>query len=431
MKIRELDWVSFCNDFTGEDAATTALASRQLELGVPLQLLLNGELSAVSGQSWGREPPCKKKSRTRCQRGRELSSIGIGELEEGKEKDNYLLIYFFSSCLALARLVHKAPGVGTRPDEVRSQESSSPGSPRRLQRQTVHYRPRSSVSGGLQRQLRFLLRLLGLSPRGLRRGTGKERHSAAARCPGASAGSRVGGASRALRAPPSGRGGGACRELPSSNMAAREAGSFHWLPWFRGRAVWFRSNCALAAALSAPAPAAAGTHGLGRPGLSPRVRLGLGRGTHPRHSRGGPPRLFHSLAATGLPKSWDRVGSSLGPSPRPLRRSAPLPLCPLRRGLPLRLPAPAQTAERRATRLPSFPTRAPLTPASSSWPCPSPGPARGTDFHPAPPASEGARAPSDHPSSPCPSLSAPSPHSLVAPRSPRPSGAMDAPRPRT
>lgn len=54
---------------------------------------------------------------------------------------------------------------------------------------------------------------------------------------------------RALTPPssPRGRGGGAGRELPSSNMAPREAGPSRPFPGFRCRAFWFRSNSALAA----------------------------------------------------------------------------------------------------------------------------------------------------------------------------------------
>ncbi|KAJ8790350.1 hypothetical protein J1605_021427 [Eschrichtius robustus] len=55
--------------------------------------------------------------------------------------------------------------------------------------------------------------------------------------------------------------------------------------------------------LSPPAAAAAGTRGLGLPGLSRARRalwLGVGQRTRPRPSRGGPSRLSCGPAALGL-----------------------------------------------------------------------------------------------------------------------------------
>lgn len=187
-----------------------------------------------------------------------------------------------------------------------------------------------------QSQFSFLLRLLdGFAWLLLTRvGKGKDRHSVAAGGRSATEVLRLASLAgpdvlrRTLRAllgaRPPGRGGGAGRELPSSNMAPREAGPAHQLPGFRCRAFWFRSNSGLAAPSSSSyrrschrrrrnvRPAAAGAE----PVRAAPSDSGWGTGLAPRPSRGRPSSAFAWSGDPGAPSKQPPTESpSVGDPP--------------------------------------------------------------------------------------------------------------------
>lgn len=186
-----------------------------------------------------------------------------------------------------------------------------------------------------QSQFSFVLRLLdGFTWLPLTRvGKGQDRHSVAADGHSTTDVWRLSSLAgpyvlrRTLRAllgaRPPGRKGGAGRELPSSNMAPREAGPSRRLPGFRCRAFWFRSNSGLAAPSSSSYRRSCRRRRNVRPGAAgaETVRAapsdsGWGTELAPRPSRGRPSSAFAWSGGPGAPSKQPPTESpSVGDPP--------------------------------------------------------------------------------------------------------------------